>query len=86
MSQIVLSPVLDLTAAPALKQELLEAFAGGEVAIDAGQVQRIGSLCLQLLVAAVSGGASLTNSSDALGETASLLGLASALKLEDTHV
>jgi anti-anti-sigma regulatory factor len=86
MTSLVLAPVLDLTAAPALKHDLLEAFAGGDaVTIDAGQVQRIASPCLQLLVAAVVQGASLFNISPAFGDTAGALDLVQALKLEGPH-
>ena len=48
---LVLAPNLDLIAAPNLKDDLL-ARRGGPLAIDAGEVQRLGGLCLQVLVAA----------------------------------
>ena len=50
---LVLPAALDLNAAAQLKLELQEARAAGEpVSIDAGNVQRLCSLCLQLLLAA----------------------------------
>jgi chemotaxis protein CheX len=48
---IVLQPVLDLKAAGPLKTTLLER-RGEPLAIDAGAVQRLGGLCLQVLLAA----------------------------------
>lgn len=51
--QIVLPPVLDLTSAAALKQELEDALGKGcGIFIDASAVQRATSPCLQILVAA----------------------------------
>ena len=48
-----LAPILDITAAPDLKRDLL-AHLGREhgVRIDAGEVQRAGALCLQVLASA----------------------------------
>lgn len=46
-----LRPVLDLTAAEPLKFELL-ALRGQPVSIDASEVERIGGLCLQVLMSA----------------------------------
>ena len=47
---VILEPVLGLTAAAALKSELL-AHRGKPVQVDASNVQRLGGLCLQVLVA-----------------------------------
>jgi chemotaxis protein CheX len=46
-----LSAILDLKAAAPLKADLLAA-KGGSIEIDASQVQRLGGLCLQLLLSA----------------------------------
>ncbi|MBS0332832.1 MAG: anti-sigma factor antagonist [Proteobacteria bacterium] len=46
-----LEPVLDLSAAQRLKTQLTE-HRGEDLRIDAGQVQRLGGLCLQILLAA----------------------------------
>ena len=52
MSQtLVLEPVLDLKAAAPLKAALLER-RGQPLTIDASGVQRLGALCLQILLAA----------------------------------
>lgn len=45
-----LAPVLDLNEATALHERLL-ALKGGPVAIDASAVERIGTLCAQVLMA-----------------------------------
>ncbi|WEX78003.1 STAS domain-containing protein [Sinorhizobium numidicum] len=45
-----LAPVLDLNEATALHEKLL-ALKGGAVSIDASAVERIGALCVQVLVA-----------------------------------
>ncbi len=50
-SGLKLPAVLDLNAAAPLRSDLL-ALRGGPVEIDASQVQRIGGLCLQVLMAA----------------------------------
>jgi anti-anti-sigma regulatory factor len=84
---INLAPVLDLTAADSLKQELLTALAiSGEVAIDAGQVQRVSSPCLQVLAAAAQRNARVTNASAAFRETAEALDLAAVLGLGNANV
>jgi anti-anti-sigma regulatory factor len=50
---LVLPAILDLNGAMQLKQDLQEARASGEaISVDASQVQRLSSLCLQLLLAA----------------------------------
>lgn len=48
---LALSPVLDLRAAAGLKTDLL-AFRGRPVRLDASAVERLGGLCLQVLLAA----------------------------------
>ena len=84
---IKLVPVLDLTAAEPLRRELLAAFAGGaSVALDASQVQRVSSPCLQVLVAAARLNARVTGASPAFEETARTLDLVSALGLEIANV
>lgn len=47
---LVLPAVLDLKAASPLKAALLD-HRGGDVLIDASDVQRLGALCLQVLLA-----------------------------------
>lgn len=86
MAHIVLPPVLDLTAAATLKQALLDALLAGDVVVHAQNVERIGTPALQLLVAAVVAGARIAEASAALCNTASILGLSTALKLEEFHV
>ncbi|HEY0266506.1 MAG TPA: STAS domain-containing protein [Rhizomicrobium sp.] len=83
---VTLAPVMDMTAADALNTELLAAFAGGEaVEIDAAGVARVSSPCLQVLVAAVRRGATISRVSTAFGEVAGALDLNTALGLAD-HV
>ncbi len=83
MTDVTLAPVMDLTAADALRTELLAAFDRGEpVTIEAGQVQRVSSPCLQVLVAAVRRGATIAHPSTALGEVAGALDLGAALGIE----
>lgn len=77
MVTLTLDPVLDLAAAPSLKQALLDAGSGAR--IDAGAVGRITSPCLQLLVSAVRGGAQVTAASQELRKAAACLGLEDAL-------
>lgn len=48
---IRLEPNLDIRAAAPLR-EILLASRGGPVVLDAGQVSRLGALCLQVLLAA----------------------------------
>lgn len=87
MSQIILASVLDLPAAFELKRELLNAFAGGEApVIDAGQVQRVTTPVLQVLVAGVTRGASICNASPVLTDAARVLDLMKVLNLEGSHV
>lgn len=49
--EISLPNVLDLRAATPLSSHLRE-HVGAPVALDAGQVERVGGLCLQVLIAA----------------------------------
>lgn len=49
---VTLSPVLDLKAAEPLKAELL-AHRGQELTLDASGVERLGGLCLQVLLSAL---------------------------------
>jgi chemotaxis protein CheX len=48
---IVLAPVLDMNAAEPLKAELL-AQRGQSITLDASNVERLGGLCLQVLLSA----------------------------------
>jgi chemotaxis protein CheX len=48
---VVLAPVLDMNAAEPLKAELLAA-RGQAVTLDASNVDRLGGLCLQVLLSA----------------------------------
>lgn len=48
---VVLSPVLDIRAAEPLRGELL-ALRGQAVSLDASRVERLGGLCLQVLLSA----------------------------------
>ncbi|WP_395946076.1 STAS domain-containing protein [Brevundimonas sp.] len=48
---IVLAPVLDMNAAEPLKAELL-ALRGQAVTVNASNVERLGGLCLQVLLSA----------------------------------
>lgn len=48
---VALAPVLDVTAAGPLREQLL-ALRGGPVELDASAVERLGGLCLQVLMAA----------------------------------
>jgi anti-anti-sigma regulatory factor len=80
--QITLPSDLDLAAAAELKRALVDALALGQgLAIDASDVQRALSPCLQLLVAAVKGGATITTPSAAFAVTAKLLDLTAPLGL-----
>lgn len=49
---VVLAPVLDLRAAEPLKGELLAA-RGQALTLDGSAVERLGGLCLQLLLSAI---------------------------------
>ena len=80
---IALSAVLDLRAAAPLKAQLL-AVRGQETALDASAVERLGGLCLQVLLSALAtwraDGQSLTfiNVSEALASQWSAFGASAA--------
>lgn len=77
MAVVTLAPVMDVIQAEALKSELIAAFAPGEtVTIQAEAVQKISSLCLQLLAAASLRGAVLADPSASFRDSVTLLGLA----------
>jgi chemotaxis protein CheX len=84
---LVLPAILDLKAAQGLKQDLEAAMqAGNPVRVDASRVQRVSSLCLQLLAAArrdrlPDSGLEIVAGSQAFHETTSGLGLGQALGL-----
>jgi anti-anti-sigma regulatory factor len=81
---ITLQSDLDLAAAATLKRMVVEVLDQGRgLAIDAADVQRVTSPCLQVLVAAVRKGAVVTGASSALIETAKLLDLAASLGLKE---
>jgi len=88
---LILSSILDLTAAAALKTSLREALAKGDgLAVDASAVSRVTSPCLQVLAAGMrafteSGGPGLriVTASDAFRDTVSGLGLAPMLGLQE---
>jgi len=48
---LILPPILDIQAAESLRLQLL-AVRGQEVVLDASNVERLGALCLQVLVSA----------------------------------
>jgi chemotaxis protein CheX len=84
-----LPAVADLTFAPVLKQRAEQALAAGTgLVVDASETQRIGTPCLQVLVAATAsldkeGGPTLTitNPSGEFIEAVSTLGLSVSLKV-----
>lgn len=79
---VVLPKVLDVRAAPALASELLK-MRGGDISVDASQVERLGAQCLQVLLSAQatwrSDGCVLTFTqiSEGLAEGLQLLGFSS---------
>ena len=81
---LVLDPVLDLKAAAPLRTALLE-HRGQPLNIDASGVQRLGALCLQILLAAHHTWAdeahalTITPRSEAFDESVRLFGAASHL-------
>jgi chemotaxis protein CheX len=81
MAELRLAPVLDLNAAAPLKAAFLE-HRGEPLEVDASQVQRLGGLCLQVLIAARHGWAedgrplSITPRSPAFDEALGLFGAA----------
>ena len=83
-SQVVLGAVLDSGAAADLKRILVEALGeDGFIEVDADAVRRVSTPCLQMLVAAASGGRLLlSNVPPEMKDAAALLGLSEALGLE----
>lgn len=84
-----LPPVLDLPAAHDLSMQLQEALAApGRLIVDASNVQRFTTPCLQVLASAAlpdSTGArivTLRNLPDAMSDAVSMLGLSMALAVE----
>jgi chemotaxis protein CheX len=79
MATIVLTSTLDLKAAQPLKAEI-QSHAGGELELDASKVERLGGLCLQVIVAAAAAWAAanqtfrLINVGEAFRKDARLLG------------
>lgn len=77
---VKLPAILDLNAAAPLRSDLL-VLRGEPVEIDAGDVQRLGGLCLQVLMSAKATWARdgfafrLTNLSEAFRENLSLFGM-----------
>jgi len=75
----VLAPVLDITAAAPLREQLL-ALRGGPTILDGSNVERLGGLCLQVLMAARKAWTAdglalrLADPSDALTEHLAVLG------------
>ena len=90
---LVLAAILDFTETTGLKKTLQDALAKGDgLAVDAGAVSRVTSPCLQVLAAGVrtfteSGGPGLeiVAASDAFRDTASGLGLAPMLGLQENN-
>lgn len=76
---ISLPPVLDLAAAAALKAEI-EARLGAPLDVDAANVERVGGLCLQILLAASAAcgrpdlGFRVVNASQAFRDDVKLMG------------
>ena len=84
-----LPAVLDLSAAADLTGELRDALAASEkLVVDAANVQRFTTPCLQVLASAALPGAtgepaiSLRNVPDAMSEAVAMLGLSMALAIE----
>ena len=81
---LTLSPVLDLRAAAPLRASLLEK-RGEAMDIDASSVERLGGLCLQVLLSAQRAWAedglpfSISSPSDAFREAARLFGASGRL-------
>ena len=82
MTALSLAPVLDTSAATALRQTLLDLIASGDtVTLDGEQVTQAGQACLQVLASAQAMAASirtdfeLRNPSEALASMIALAGL-----------
>lgn len=90
MAALALPETLDLKAAGPLKSAFM-ARRGEPVEVDAGQVRRLGGLCLQILLAAHKAWAddgksfSITGPSEAFVETTRLFGADVALLSADIH-
>ena len=90
MAALALPETLDLKAAGPLKSAFL-AHRGEPLEIEAGQVRRLGGLCLQILLAARKAWAddgkafSITGPSEAFVETTRLFGADGALLSADIH-
>jgi anti-anti-sigma regulatory factor len=88
--QLVLPPVLDLTLVADIKRQLEEALArGAGIDIDASQVQRVTTPCLQLFAAAMksfvqAGGPAMhfASLSSEFRETVTALGLETVLGIK----
>jgi chemotaxis protein CheX len=84
----LLPSILDLRAAAPLKADI-ETRSGAPLDLDASQVERLGGLCLQVILAAAdswrSSGAELrvTGASDAFSTDARLMGARGLLPLHD---
>jgi anti-anti-sigma regulatory factor len=88
-AEFLLPAVLDLTAADALKQNLLGVLTGGgAITIDAGAVQRITSPAFQIFAAAAKtrseGDLRFINVPEIFRETAATLGLSKLLGITET--
>jgi len=87
---LCLPAMLDLKAAPALKQDL-QAGEGAALDIDASKVERVGGLCLQVLLAAVAAwrqaGQTLRvqDPSPAFADDVKLLGAAALLPVRESE-
>lgn len=87
-NRTVLPSILDQAATADLKATLAEALASG-AELDAGAVQRVSTLCFQLLLSACKAAAgsgrnlAITNSSEEFRRGAAALGLTAALGLEN---
>ncbi|WP_425997938.1 STAS domain-containing protein [Caulobacter sp. DWR1-3-2b1] len=90
MAALALPETLDLKAAGPLKSAFL-AHRGEALEVEAGQVRRLGGLCLQILLAARKAWAddgkpfSITGPSEAFVETTRLFGADGALLSADIH-
>ena len=90
MAALMLPETLDLKAAGPLKAAFLS-HRGGPVEVDAGQVRRLGGLCLQILLAARKAWAddgkafSINGPSEAFLETTRLFGADGALLSTDIN-
>lgn len=90
MAALALPETLDLKAAGPLKAAFLQC-RGDAIEVEAGQVRRLGGLCLQILLAASKAWAqdgkafSIKGPSEAFLETTRLFGADGALLSADIH-